>query len=307
MLGLWRFRQFLNKREQARLIRRAELAVAAVSTPAGPANHALPFQLVVSLTSYPARFPYLARTLRSLLDQAVRPDRLVLWIAEDDLSALPAEVTELAALGVDIRPCADLRSFKKLIPALAQWPEGAIVTADDDVYYPPDWLGGLVATARDHPGCVVAHRIHLARRDAEGRLAPYADWELASAATSAARPSDMLFPTGVGGILYPPGSLDPQVMDRDLFMALCPRADDVWFFWMARLAGTPHVGTGRDFRILPWAGSQDSALYLDNLLAGENDGQIAAMKKHFGPLPSLPFPANPAGAASRAPLRAAQG
>lgn len=288
MLGTWRFRRFLDQMKQTRLLRRAERAVTQVSLTAGGANHGLPFPLVVSLTSYPLRFPYLARTLRSLLSQATRPDRLVLWIAEADFAEVPAEVTALESHGLEIRTCEDLRSFKKLIPALALWPEAAIVTADDDVYYTPDWLEGLVTAARNRPGCVAAHRIHLARRDEAGRLAPYADWELATAAISAGGPGDLLFPTGVGGIYYPPGALDPRVMDKTLFQALCPRADDVWFFWMARLAGTPHIGTGRDFRVLPWAGSQDSALYLDNLLAGENDGQILAMKQHFGTLPPLP-------------------
>jgi hypothetical protein len=241
--------------------------------------------LVVSLTSYPPRFGCLAPTLRSLIDQTIAPERLVLWIAEHDLSDLPDEVRKLEPSGLEIRSCADLRSFKKLVPALALWPDAHIVTADDDVYYPPDWLEGLVSASRRHPGAVAAHRIHRPGRTRSGHLTPYATWELASQATSAGSPADLLFPTGVGGVLYPPRSLHPAVRDEALFMELCPRGDDIWFFWMARLAGTPHVGTGCDFRVVPWRGSQESALYLDNWLAGENDTQVRAMEGHFGPLP----------------------
>src|SRR5690606_34955355 len=56
-------------------------------------KHALPGRLIVSLTSYPARFKGLAKTLRTLLAQTVRPDRLILWVAHSDVIKLPKEVT----------------------------------------------------------------------------------------------------------------------------------------------------------------------------------------------------------------------
>src|SRR5688500_5188057 len=62
--------------------------------------HQLPGELIISLTSYPARFRTLHLSLRCLLTQSIKPDRIVLWIAREDLPLLPASVRKLAAHGI---------------------------------------------------------------------------------------------------------------------------------------------------------------------------------------------------------------
>ena len=52
-------------------------------------------ELIVSLTSYPKRFSTLHLTLKSLLTQSVRPDRVILWLAEADKNAVPPAVAAL--------------------------------------------------------------------------------------------------------------------------------------------------------------------------------------------------------------------
>jgi hypothetical protein len=44
---------------------------------------------------------------------------------------------------------------------------------------------------------------------------------------------ESIFPTGVGGILYPPKCLCEEATDKELFMKLAPYADDIWFWAMA--------------------------------------------------------------------------
>ena len=46
------------------------------------------------------------------------------------------------------------------------------------------------------------------------------------------------FFTGVGGVLYPPGSLDEEVYNETTFVSICEYADDVWFNAMALKKGT---------------------------------------------------------------------
>lgn len=281
MRGLWRIRRWRDRRRERRALRRAERAVARFPTIADRRPHGLRDPLIVSLTSYPARYPTLAKTLRSLLDQTVAADRTILWIAHDDMVTLPPDVRALTAHGLEIRACDDLRSFKKLVPALEAFPDAVIAIADDDVYYAPDWLAALVAGAHAHPGAVVAHRCHLALWHGDDGFRPYAEWPMASDARHD-RSDALLFPTGVGGVLYPPRSLDARVTDAETFRALCPRADDVWFFWMTRLAGTPVRGLGSSGTTLAWDGSQEVALLHQNWLGGQNDVQIAAMMQRFG-------------------------
>jgi hypothetical protein len=139
--------------------------------------HQLPAELVVSLTSFPARFPTLHLTIGCLLDQTVRPDRIVLWIANEDMGAVPKAVTNLERRGLEIRACDDLRSYKKLVPALESFPDAYIVTADDDLEFARDWLETLVDGVSAQERSIVCHRAHRSSWRADGRLADYLDWE----------------------------------------------------------------------------------------------------------------------------------
>ena len=226
--------------------------------------HSLPAELIVSLTSYPKRFPTLAKTLESLLAQSVRPDRITLWIAHEDRDSLPPDVLDLP---IEIWTCEDLRSYKKIIPALREFPKAYICTADDDIYYPRDWLKTLVSASA--PGVITCRRAHRPNY-VDGDHAPYGTWEWCVVTDE---PGD-LFPTGCGGILYPPGSLSPNVLDP-AFLEICPTADDVWLYMMAREAGSIYRQVGGTFHDISWPGSQDEALMSRNLDGG-NDHQIAA-------------------------------
>jgi glycosyltransferase involved in cell wall biosynthesis len=249
------------------------------------APHRLDAPLIVTLTSYPPRFRNLARTVVSLLDQTLAADGVILWIAAADCSSLPQELVALEDYGLTIRECADLGSYKKLIPALQERPDSYLVTADDDVYYPPEWLESLVAVARERPRTVVGARVHLARLDAGGRLEPYGIWEHATKARQARGERQRLFPTGVGGVLYPPAAFSPEVTNEAAFKRLCPRGDDIWFFWMSRLAGTEQCRARDWFEIVEWPGTAEFALWQQNVGGGGNDEQIRAMEASYGMIP----------------------
>lgn len=241
--------------------------------------HQLPGRLVVSLTSYPPRFATLHLTLKSLLTQSVAPDSIVLWIAEEDRSQLPDSVLELERLGLQISFCEQLRSYKKLIPTLRAQPDAFIVTADDDVCYWSTWLEELVSGFHgDFPG-VRCHRAHKIRLDASGMPLPYKMWE---GETTDGTASKLTFPTGVGGVLYPPGSLHPDVLSAPIFMTECPNADDVWFYWMARRSGCKATCVQSRNQFTGWAGTQKSALWHLNASDGGNDDCIARMLSRFG-------------------------
>ncbi|WP_339113701.1 glycosyltransferase family A protein [Thioclava sp. GXIMD2076] len=242
--------------------------------------HGLPHRLVVSLTSFPPRYPALVLVLRSLLTQSITPDEVVLWLAEVDETALPDEIRALEAKGLTIRTCADWRSYKKHIPALLAYPEAAVVTFDDDVYYPRDWLERLVRASIAHPGEVIAHRAHRFTL-CGGRPAPYLDWpkNIGEAGCGAD-----IFLTGVHGVLYPPRSLHEDVTREDLFLRLAPTADDVWMYWMARMQGTLIRHAGGRTRVIEWPGTQEVSLKSINRSDNSqgNDEAIAAMMAHYG-------------------------
>ncbi|KGJ04592.1 hypothetical protein SAMN04487972_10786 [Paracoccus halophilus] len=262
--------QAFRRWKHARRIRAAEAEIMARDIV--PRPHGLDAPLIVSLTSYPARFDTLHLVLRSLLRQTVRPDRVILWLARGDEDALPASCR---LPGLELQSCADWRSYKKIVPALLEAPEAWIATADDDIYYGPDWLAGLVARA---DAGVVAHRAHrVTLRDGQPRS--YDDWARNIDAPEA---GPLIFPTGVGGVLYAPGVFHPDVTDATLFQELAPLADDVWLYWMHRMAGSRPAKMGGRFRITEWPGSQASNLRGGNLSGDGNDRAVQAMVARYG-------------------------
>ncbi|WP_199260032.1 glycosyltransferase family 2 protein [Paracoccus binzhouensis] len=259
-----------RRMKQARRIAAAEAEILARRV--APAPHGLKAPLVVSLTSYPARFASLHLVLRSLLAQTVAADRVILWLDAGDEAKLTPEIR---SLDIETRICPNWRSYKKLVPALLEAPDAFIVTADDDVYYGADWLAQMVRRAEAGVVCHRAHRVALR----EGRPAAYGDWQ-----RNIDRPEagPLVFPTGVGGVLYAPGVFHPDVTDAALFQRLAPLADDVWLYWMHRLAGSRPEKVGGRFRITEWPGTQAQNLRDGNLTGDGNDRALRAMIEHYG-------------------------
>ena len=46
--------------------------------------------------------------------------------------------------------------------------------------------------------------------------------------------------TGVGGVLYPPNSLNQEMMDSEIFKQIAPTTDDIWF-WAAAVANGTYI------------------------------------------------------------------
>lgn len=258
-------------------LRNAERAVSVLPRADGK-PHGLPGELIVSLTSHRPRFGTLAKTLRGLLAQSVAADRTVLWVSEEDRGLLPADVLKLCDLGLTIGVSEDMRSYGKIIPTLREWPDAYIVTADDDLYYEPTWLETLVRGVVPGERVIVCRRALRPTRMPDRSLAPYAAWEWDVVTRGEIRTD--LFPTGVGGVLYPPGSLAAEVLDRSAFTRLCPTEDDMWLYWMGRRAGSKVRQVGGGFAQVTWAGTQHISLISQNS-DGRNDPQLEALMEAY--------------------------
>jgi len=245
-------------------------------------RNALARPLIVSLTSFEPRFSTLHLTIESLLDQTVTPDEIILWITQDEVPRLPEPVIALQARGLKIRGCEDIKSYKKLIYALSEYPDCYIATADDDVFYEPGWLQTLIEGLEPADRVIVCHRAHRLVMQTDGKIAPYLSWQLNVHDHAARIPSRDILPVGVGGILYPPNCFSPEVTDRGLFEQLSPTADDLWFYWMARKVDCKHKKVGEANRpFIFWPTAAVSSLMSANWTGG-NDRQVRNLEAAFG-------------------------
>lgn len=196
--------------------------------------------LIISLTSYPGRISVVHKTVESLLNQTVRPDLVVLWLAPEQFpnkeKDLPDTLRSLIGHGLTVDWYADIRSYKKLIPTLIKYPNATIITADDDIIYPRNMVADLLDMHKRRPMDICAHRIRKINIK-HNRIMPYINWHLSERRHSIFnlfRRHSYKFLCGTGaGTLYPPHSLHPDVLNADKFICLCPHQDDIWFWAMA--------------------------------------------------------------------------
>ena len=244
-------------------------------------------ELIVSLTTFPPRIPDVYKVVESLLQQSLRPARVLLWIARDDLEARhePRLLKQQTERGLEIRYCdEDLRSYKKLLFTLREFPQARIVTVDDDTLYPVDFLEKLDRAYRDQPDVVHCHRARLMDIGPQGTPRPYKQWKVYG---DDGRVGFQVFPIGVGGVLYPPGCFADGIQDVDTLRRICPTADDVWFKVMTlrnqvKCRRIPSTHAFSD-RFLTVGGSQRVALKRINKKAATgNYAQIKKTFAHFG-------------------------
>ncbi len=191
---------------------------------------------IISLTSYPKRMKNIHYCLYSLLNQTKKPDMVILWLAEDEFlnpeKDIPAEVLRLCDFGLTIKFTKNIKSYKKLIPALEQYPNDNIITADDDIFYPKDWFERLYLQHQNDKEYILCHRAHKITFKNKNEVNLYKHWKKL---TTDKRPSYLNLLTSGGGVLYPSNSLYHDVFKEDLFMSLAPNADDIWFWAMSVL------------------------------------------------------------------------
>lgn len=240
--------------------------------------------VVVSLTSYGRRLIDVCFTIESIMQQSWRPNRIVLWLAPDDMeNPLPEALVRQQARGLEIRRTPDIRSYKKLLPALEAMPDACIVTVDDDMIYDFDLLERLIKGHIANPHAIVSTKTYRVAFDRRRRLLPYRKWDRSNDGPGERRAG--LFLLGGPGTLYPPGSLAPEVGDTALCMKLSPGADDVWFNIMARRQGTPIVKIPvRHPEAKEYIDNRnmlDTGLARQNVDNNANDSQLAAVLAHF--------------------------
>ncbi|MBQ8833245.1 MAG: glycosyltransferase [Paludibacteraceae bacterium] len=228
--------------------------------------------VIISLTSYPARMNSIMYTLRSLMTQTVKPDKIILWLTEGQYprreADVPLEILNLRKYGLTIgwydRP---IRSYTKLIPALQQYPDAIIVTADDDIQYRKDWLEGLYKAYLNEPQmvhCYFSHKISMT----DDGCTPYNEW--LDVKTESTSYDNLLL--GVGGVLYPPHICYTDVCHEDLFMECAPSEDDLWFWAMVVMNNSKiHVIHNENSATIPVPNvNNEFALYNENSL-GRSD------------------------------------
>ena len=221
-------------------------------------------QVVVSLTSYPKRIQTVHHALETLISQTFQPDFIILWLAESQFPNrerdLPKALTNLLSDSVQVRWTKDIRSYKKLIPALREFPDAIIITFDDDLLYDKNLLERLIAGYLENPHCIHCHRVTTIEYHGIQDIKTIPD-----AMKMLPGPNYLYKLSGGAGCLYPPHCMHPDVFREDLFLTLAPTSDDIWFWLMGALNGYKVNVVKNNIPKLTYVqGTQEEALWHDN-------------------------------------------
>lgn len=238
-------------------------------------------KIIVSLTSYPKRINTLWLSIETLLRQSLKPDMIILWLAKEqfnDIEALPIKLQALQERGLTIRFCDDVKSHKKYLYAMQEYPDDIIILVDDDSFYPLDTIEKLYEMYQKNPAEISCMTPTL--------ISDFYDmpskWNRPCECSEVTH-SYLAQPYTGQGTLFPPHCLDEKyAYEKDLIMRLCPFADDLWLKYMSLRKGT-RVSTYREMRDLPVTiyGTQNSSLWYINGQDGKNDVQWQNLLNYF--------------------------
>lgn len=201
------------------------------------------FNVIISLTSFPERINTVNQTIESLLNQEVKANKIILWLAPEQFpnkeADLPKQLLNLKEKGLIIDWYHDIRSYKKLIPTLKKYPDSIIITADDDIIYNKTCVKTLINTYYSNIYNIIANRItRLYYKEKNLEILPRKLYTKNNNYLPILKQASCFnMQTGCAAVLYPPHCFYKDILNEDLIQKLAPTNDDQWFWAMGILNG----------------------------------------------------------------------
>ncbi|MBF4280368.1 hypothetical protein EAY27_25125, partial [Vibrio anguillarum] len=233
---------------------------------------------------FPKRINKVFYTIESLFNQSFDYNySIVLYLSKDEFSSyldIPHSIRKLVNRGLVVKFVSDnIRSYKKLHYAYQEFKYIPIVTVDDDIFYPRNWLSKIYSSHIENEDDI----IYMRGREITFNNNNIDFYNYMPQAKGYSR-SFLSIPTGVSGILYPPNSLHADFSNVDIFMSLSPTADDLWYKIMTLKNNKRcFLANGFSIHYPPVLGTQSISLRKINLSDGKsnNDIQFDALLKHY--------------------------
>lgn len=239
-------------------------------------------QVIVSLTSFPARIHRVWLVVECMLRQNIKPDIIILYLAESQFPNREKELPKnlinyVKNKQLKIEFVDDLRSHKKYFYSFQDYVNDLVVLIDDDIFYPSCLIENLLTMYKEHPNSIICSRAYKVKKK-EDKLLPYESWNMVKKFESF---TYSLFHTSGGGTLYSPSLFDKDLYDKEVFLKYCKFADDVWLNIQAQRNNIYTVKTSGFSEILPILNFNKVALKQHNVASGGNDTQLKNLIEYY--------------------------
>lgn len=223
----------------------------------------------VSLTSFPKRIEHVWIAIDTLMRQSFKPDRIVLWLSNEQFpdGEIPKSLEALKSKGLTIKFCDELRSHKKYFYSFEEYPQDNIITVDDDMFYPTDFIETLVKHHKKYPRDIIANSVQIIYPQITSLPT---EWIVAENFEKRTSRNDFQAFTGAG-TLFPPDTFCDEAFNKEKIKSLAFTADDLWLKAMSLMSGvkTTKIAKFRAFNMcidIPG----DETLFSVNKVDGEN-------------------------------------
>lgn len=187
--------------------------------------------VVISLTTFPARIKNVWMVIDCLFRQMVPPSEIILVLSLKDFplgtKELPKTLQRYQTIGLKIKFVNEnLKPHKKYYYAVQREDGKCVVTVDDDLFYRKDMLLKLWQLHSENPDCVCANNGRIIQLTSQGTFASYSFWQVAN---EKAKGNDLVA-IGFGGVLYPAKFYrgNKNLTDIEKIKTYCLNADDLW-------------------------------------------------------------------------------
>lgn len=195
-------------------------------------------KIVVSLTTYNKRTKTVYKTIESIFNQTTKPDKIILWLDKDEfnINNIPKTLKKQIKQGLEIDFYHNIKSYKKIVPTLKKHPNDIIITTDDDILYPKDFIEKLYnAYLLDNTKIYCNYSFKFLNK----YYRP----------TTNIKELQYLFTyIGTGaGALFPPKILPNEIFDEELFTKIAPIHDDIFISTLCMKYGIKIKNVNSDY------------------------------------------------------------
>jgi len=188
--------------------------------------------LPISLTCISSRLSILPKTIRSLLNQTLKPSSIHVFLSkesygiDDGCLSLPMELKILFATEplLHLHYTPNIGPYRKIIPFSQLFPDTPVLVVDDDTIYKSDFIETAYSLWKLH-SCSSSFRA-VPIQNSE-----YVNWPAASGEKDI-----LLFAKGNGGVVYHTSWFQDNRFHSN-YSDLAPFADDIWLnIWRISLS-----------------------------------------------------------------------
>lgn len=245
--------------------------------------------LYISMTTYEPRLLVFEYAVLSILRGTILPEKILIYVPKgfknlvlNNPNSFIKDELEYGLIQI-IEMDEDLGPHSKFFYSFKDFGSNKdIVICDDDVVYYKDWLKGLILAAESYPdfGVFAYKTVNVTVKGQE--VLPYED--LIHLDSGNKPINGLMYAEGVGGVLYRKGLLLKEVLNKDVFMDLLPKADDVWLWYCSYLnkVKIKHIKPISGIKLLfIIPGSQIVNLWTENTINKRNDKYVYDCRRYF--------------------------